>query len=794
MRWRPVSLVKCQGLFLAVTSAFMATIFLATVTASHSPIASETATSYMAPATHTTPQGAHGTARVGYSDRSPASDDTDPIRATRYRGARPLLRSHLHLRSLLQGDALDGGVLQADALQENTLALDLLPTTTLLQGDPSTSPAATSPLASNQGEKPRLILAGIDYPRVDFDFHKVLNDVDARWSMPDASGLPMKGSTGSLELDEGMRAAAVRACAWYPVVDAGQQSNDEDGAGEGGNGTGRQGPRRGGVQKGGQKEGGHGALFAHPLHRLGLGHAGHLLRAHALPTVEVGTGKGHMSGAQGGGDAGQDEELPIPPGVSVDEMDGRLRRRHSDGVYEAYMPRLQPYNHGSTMELLPGGEIVVAWHAGNRVEEPDVSVMTAIRKGARHADMRHFTRPHVTSQKPGWSNHSPVLFFDAESGILHLYHASQPGYVASNTPVTLQHVKSLDGKGASWTKPEPFPAGVGCSTHHRIVAECPSLHKRGVCRDKDARLPGSTASSADASNGLSSDGVAVGNSTWLFPVLVNPGGWRASYPGLLLTKDMGATWSQHTLTRVEGLIQPALVLIHASRLIQKVADQEWLRAAELAQSSQGLSVREEEDLGSGDFSHPRARMLGDQLIWTCDLDHGGMALLMRDGGSDDISSASSANVLVAFFASTSSRSLHMSMALASDGTTWSLPCAVKIRNNDGGFAVTELSSGALAIVYNNCFLGEGRLPLTISLSEDGGRTWPHSRDLESLETLPLERFLEPAAMYHPAILQTPDGKIHVTYTYDSQTIKYVEIDEEWIKTDALDLFSVSDMA
>ena len=62
----------------------------------------------------------------------------------------------------------------------------------------------------------------------------------------------------------------------------------------------------------------------------------------------------------------------------------------------------------------------------------------------------------------------------------------------------------------------------------------------------------------------------------------------------------------------------------------------------------------------------------------------------------------------------------------------------------------------------------------MSLSEDGGTTWPYYRDLESGNVT--------AEYSYPCITQTTndDEYIHVSYTYNRDTIKYVKFLESWI--------------
>jgi predicted neuraminidase len=69
-------------------------------------------------------------------------------------------------------------------------------------------------------------------------------------------------------------------------------------------------------------------------------------------------------------------------------------------------------------------------------------------------------------------------------------------------------------------------------------------------------------------------------------------------------------------------------------------------------------------------------------------------------------------------------------------------------------------------------------PLSVALSRDDGITFPWVRDLE----IEFDRFLE---YTYPSVVQTPDGDIHITYTWSSSrrrvAIRYVRITEEWVK-------------
>jgi len=106
-----------------------------------------------------------------------------------------------------------------------------------------------------------------------------------------------------------------------------------------------------------------------------------------------------------------------------------------------------------------------------------------------------------------------------------------------------------------------------------------------------------------------------------------------------------------------------------------------------------------------------------------------------------------------------------------EGKDWSKPSKTTLPNNDSGIQATVLHSGNIAIVYNPTH--HERYPLRISLSEDEGETWHYSRDLETGQS--------GNEFSYPTILQSSDGYIHVSYTYNRETIKYVKFKEDWIK-------------
>lgn len=121
------------------------------------------------------------------------------------------------------------------------------------------------------------------------------------------------------------------------------------------------------------------------------------------------------------------------------------------------------------------------------------------------------------------------------------------------------------------------------------------------------------------------------------------------------------------------------------------------------------------------------------------------------------------------------RAQHIYKAESSDdGQTWTAPVKTIFPNNNAGIQARTLLNQHIVLVYNPTTAD--RHPLRISLSEDGGKTWPYYRDLETGDG--------PEYSY-PCILQTADEWIHISYTFNRQTIKYVKIKEDWIKEESI---------
>ncbi len=96
-----------------------------------------------------------------------------------------------------------------------------------------------------------------------------------------------------------------------------------------------------------------------------------------------------------------------------------------------------------------------------------------------------------------------------------------------------------------------------------------------------------------------------------------------------------------------------------------------------------------------------------------------------------------------------------------DGNTWTSAVATSLPNPNAGIDAVNLQDGRILLVYNHC--REGRSPLNVAISSDGGKTWEKSLVLENA----------PGEYSYPSVIQTSDGQVHITYTWQREKIKHV---------------------
>ncbi|MFJ8001126.1 exo-alpha-sialidase [Streptomyces sp. NPDC096310] len=182
--------------------------------------------------------------------------------------------------------------------------------------------------------------------------------------------------------------------------------------------------------------------------------------------------------------------------------------------------------------------------------------------------------------------------------------------------------------------------------------------------------------------------------------------------------------------------------------------------------------------------------------------------------------------LVALFRSRRADAVHRCVSW-DDGESWSVPERLAVPNNNSSIQFVPLAGGRLAMVHNHssaadaterreslydeidddgvseetpaggaappagaldegaAFWGAPRAPLTLSVSSDGGLTWPVRHDLATGDGYCLTNNSRDGLnreLSYPSVARSGDGTLHVAYTRHRRSVQYVRLAPEW--TDA----------
>lgn len=97
------------------------------------------------------------------------------------------------------------------------------------------------------------------------------------------------------------------------------------------------------------------------------------------------------------------------------------------------------------------------------------------------------------------------------------------------------------------------------------------------------------------------------------------------------------------------------------------------------------------------------------------------------------------------------------------GQSWSPLALTTLPNPNSGIDAVTLRDGRHTIVYNHT--PKGRTPLNVAVSRDG-KEWQAALLLEQ----------DPGEYSYPAVIQSRDGLVHITYTWNRERIKHVVVD------------------
>ena len=104
--------------------------------------------------------------------------------------------------------------------------------------------------------------------------------------------------------------------------------------------------------------------------------------------------------------------------------------------------------------------------------------------------------------------------------------------------------------------------------------------------------------------------------------------------------------------------------------------------------------------------------------------------------------------------------------------TWSALSYTNLPNPNSGTDAVTLKNGTHLLVYNHT--ERGRSPLNLAISKDG-KNWEAALVLEK----------DPGEYSYPAIIQTADGMVHITYTWKRLRVRHLMIDPTMLSDKAI---------
>ena len=401
---------------------------------------------------------------------------------------------------------------------------------------------------------------------------------------------------------------------------------------------------------------------------------------------------------------------------------------------ELVLPLQQEHVHGSTIEELPNGDLLVAWFQGSGERwADDVRIMGARRK----AGADRWSDPFVLADVEGFPDINPVLFVDPRQRLWLLWYT----VIANQWETSLLKYRIsedyLDLLGApEWDWQADLHVRPGGSGERGIQAGDPFV--RSVREQADAY--------AAAAEGVDSAAIAG----WKARILAGARGEDMVRAGRIPRADGGYDEAQlgYPYFRRMGWQSRAKPFItDAGRIIVPLYS-DGFSFSLMAYSDDGGERWSFSNplVGAGNIQAAIARAPGGELV-----------AYMRDNGP-------------------APKRLHVSRS-ADGGTTWSLVQDSELPNPGSAADIVTLDSGHWVLIYNDT--ERGRHSLAVALSEDGGQTWPWRRHLE------LDEGETPRTAEYPAIIQGRDGRLHATYSYvvpgEGRTVKWVRFGEEWLR-------------
>ncbi|MHC4519409.1 MAG: sialidase family protein [Planctomycetota bacterium] len=413
-------------------------------------------------------------------------------------------------------------------------------------------------------------------------------------------------------------------------------------------------------------------------------------------------------------------------------------------------PYVDQHVHGSTIAELPNGDLVAAWFQGSGERwADDVAIMGARLK----AGAERWSEPFVMADTDEFPDINPILFVDPQDRLWLMWYT----VIANQWETSLLKYRICHRPGPSdgvpaWDWQDVVHVKPGGRTERGIQPNDPFVKsvERQIAEYQEYIRSGEIAASRTKAMLM-----ATQWKLWGTRMLAKARGQDMMAKGILVDAEGNRTQGQlgyPYFRRMGWQTKNKAIFTRSGRMIVPLYSDGF---------SFSLMALTDDGGKTWSFSEPLVGAGNIQASIATKSD-GTLVAYMRDNGPPP-------------------QRLHGSHS-TDDGETWSLVEDSELPNPGAGADVVTLANGHWALAYNDT--EEGRHSLAISLSTDGGATWPHTRHLERDM-----RGRTATRSHYPSIIQGRDGALHVVYSYHhndrgqapNKTIKYARFGEDWIR-------------
>jgi predicted neuraminidase len=418
--------------------------------------------------------------------------------------------------------------------------------------------------------------------------------------------------------------------------------------------------------------------------------------------------------------------------ATVDAAESGAPLLETDFVF----PLQSEHTHGSTLVELPNGDLLVGWFQGSGERwADDVRVMGARRKKGH----TNWSAPFVLADVKEFPDCNPVLFLDGRGRLWAMWIT----IIANQWETALIKYKIsedfLEQTGAPrWQWQDTLLLKPGGKTERGIQPGDPFVVSvRAQVDDYGRYLAASPNHQAGAERWK-----AVGER--LLSLSKGEDMMRAGRVFALDGKSDEARMGYPYFRRMGWQTRNKPFLTRQGRLIVPLYSDGFSFALMAYSDDHGENWQTSTPLVGGGNIQPAIATTRD----------GELVAYMRDNGPPP-------------------KRLHVSRS-SDQGATWLPVRDSELPNSGTACDIVTLSNGHWVLANNDT--ESGRQRLTVSLSEDQGKTWKYHRALAD----------EPGVRSHyPAIIVGADGRLHVSYSCfqadERKAIRYAVFNEAWIR-------------